>query len=69
MATDAAQGETETEPDLMNNNNEEEDEDEDDIESSIAKEVARMKKPHKQNRFANMNVGIDCGNLIFSLYF
>jgi hypothetical protein len=35
----------------------------DDMESSIAKEIAQMKQPHKSRRFASIQTGADCGIL------
>lgn len=44
---------------------EEDNDNEDDLEASIAKEVAALKKPKGRKRFANITTGTDCGkNLI-----
>lgn len=37
------------------------DDDDDDLEASIAKEVAALKKPKGRKRFANITTGTDCG--------
>lgn len=39
---------------------------EEDLEASIAKEVAALKKPKGRKRFANITTGTDCGK--FSRY-
>lgn len=36
---------------------------EEDLEASIAKEVAALKKPKGRKRFANITTGTDCGNI------
>ncbi|CAG8586887.1 13110_t:CDS:2 [Funneliformis caledonium] len=33
----------------------------DDVETSIAKEIAQMKQPHKSCRFASIQTGANCG--------
>jgi len=37
----------------------------DDVESSIAKEIAQIKKPCKSCRFASIQTGTNCGTIIF----
>ncbi len=49
---------------------EDDNDDNDDLEASIAKEVAALKKPKGRKRFANITTGTDCGNIIdYHLFF
>lgn len=45
---------------------ENEDDEEEDLEASIAREVAALKKPKSKKRYANITTGTDCGK-IFSI--
>lgn len=51
----------------MDADEDDENNDDDDLEASIAKEVAALKKPKGRKRFANITTGTDCGkkNLLF----